>query len=78
MVTFIDIYCTYCVHQIYREKSIPMIACGVQHSLIMADFIMPESQQPSLIMADFIMPESQQPIIQCSYYLAIISSFYIS
>ena len=33
-----------------EKKSIPMIAfCGVQHSVIMADFIMPETQQPIVV-----------------------------
>ena len=34
-------------NKIYREKSIPL--CGVQHSVIMADFIMPETQQPIIV-----------------------------
>ena len=34
---------------IYREKSIPMTALWCPASVIMADFIMPETQQPTIV-----------------------------
>ena len=35
----------------YREKSITL--CGVQHSVTMADFIMPKTQQPTILSCYF-------------------------
>ena len=39
------------MNKIYREKKYPYdcFQCGVQHSVIMADFIMPETQQPTIV-----------------------------
>ena len=34
-----------CFTNLSEDKSIPMTACGVQHSVIMADFIMPKTHQ---------------------------------
>ena len=34
----------------YIEKKVSLwLLCGVQHSVIMADFIMPETQQPIIV-----------------------------
>ena len=33
----------------YREKISLWLLCGLQHSVIMADFIMPETQQPIIV-----------------------------
>ena len=33
----------------YREKRIPMIALWCHHSVIKADFLMPETQQPIIV-----------------------------
>ena len=37
-------------NKIYRAKSIPMTAYGVRYSVIMAKFIMPETQQPIILL----------------------------
>ena len=34
---------------IVRRKSIPMITLWYHHSVIMADFLMPETQQPIIV-----------------------------
>ena len=34
---------------VYREKKFLWLLCGVQHSVIMADFIMPETQQLTIV-----------------------------
>ena len=35
--------------QCIERKSIPTIACGVWHSVIMADFLMSETQHPIIV-----------------------------
>ena len=49
----------------YGEKSIPMIALWCCHSVIMADFIVPETQQPIIHVVIIL-------IIYSSYFLEVL------
>ena len=37
------------LNKIYREKVSLWLLCGVQHSVLMANFIMPETHQPIIV-----------------------------
>ena len=39
----------WCIDKKIWEKRIPMIVCGVQHSAIIAHFLMPETQQSTMV-----------------------------
>ena len=43
------------INKIYREKSIPTTGlwCPVVYSVIIADFIMPETKQPTIVIIPF-------------------------
>ena len=61
----------------YEEKSIPF--CGIQHSAIMADFLMPETQQLYNVVITFIISLCFKGSCRTlGIHSAISFSFYVS